>query len=135
MPVATVVLPTPECVPATTNRALRERMAEDHRARAGGEPLLGAPGAYSYRLTWEEIAAQEPEVVVFMPCGYHLEAACAQAVHLLERPELAGAERFLAADSGGYFSRPGPRLVDGVEALAASFHGPGELPAIVARLR
>jgi iron complex transport system substrate-binding protein len=104
-------------------------------SRAGGEPVLGVPGAYSHQLTWEEIAEQEPEIVVFMPCGYHLDDVCAHAGPLMGRPELASAERFIAADSGGYFSRPGPRLVEGVEALAASFHGPGALPGVTARLR
>lgn len=103
--------------------------------RAGGEALLGEPGAYSRRLTWEEVGRAAPEVVVFMPCGYHLEAACAEGRELARRPELAEAEKFFAADSGGYFSRPGPRLVDGVEALAEALHGSGEAPGVLSRLR
>lgn len=103
--------------------------------RAGGKALLGEPGAYSRRLRWEEVAGAGPEVVFFMPCGYHLEAACAEGKELAGRAELAGAERFFAADSGGYFSRPGPRLVEGVEALAEALHGSGEVPGVLARLR
>jgi iron complex transport system substrate-binding protein len=103
--------------------------------RAGGEALLGEPGAYSRRVSWQEVAGAEPEVVVFMPCGYNLEAACAEGRELEGRAELAGAERFFAAASGGYFSRPGPRLVDGVEALAEALHGSGEVPGVLALLR
>ena len=103
--------------------------------RAGGQALLGEPGAYSRRLSWEEVGEAGPDVVVFMPCGYHLEAACAEGRELAGRAELAGAGRFFAADSGGYFSRPGPRLVDGTEALAEALHGSGEVPGVLARLR
>jgi len=103
--------------------------------RAGGEPLLGEPGAYSRRLSWEEVARQEPEVVVFMPCGYDLEAACAEGADLARRAQLAAARTFFAAASGSYFSRPGPRLVEGTEALAEALHGSGEAPGVLARLR
>ncbi len=103
--------------------------------RAGGRPLFSEPGAYSQRLTWEQVGAAGAEVVVFMPCGYGLEAARTEGMGLLGRAELAGAARVYAADAGGYFSRPGPRLVDGVEALAEALHGGGEAPGILARLR
>lgn len=102
--------------------------------RSGAEALLGRPGEYSRRLSWEEVAGARPEAVVFMPCGYGLEAACAEGKELVGRPEVAGAKMFFAANSGGYFSRPGPRLVEGVEALARAFHGGGEVPGVLARL-
>jgi iron complex transport system substrate-binding protein len=95
---------------------------------ANGEPLLASPGRPSTRLTWEEIAAARPQVVVFMPCGYDLGTAAGEARRtLLGRPELAGASTLLAVDANAYFSRPGPRLVDGVEILASALH-PGHLP-------
>ena len=95
---------------------------------AGGEPVLGCPGAPSVRVTWAQIAAAAPQVVVFMPCGYGLHAAVDEASRtLLARPELAGAEAIIAVDASAYCSRPGPRLVDGVEILAAALH-PGQLP-------
>ena len=72
---------------------------------AGAEPLLACPGAPSVRVTWEQIEAVAPQVVVFMPCGYGLQAAVDEAKQ----------------------ARPGPRLVDGVEILAAALH-PGQLP-------
>jgi iron complex transport system substrate-binding protein len=63
-----------------------------------------------------------------MPCGYDLQAAVEEANRtLLARPELAGAEAIIAVDASAYCSRPGPRLVDGVEILAAVLH-PERLP-------
>ena len=105
---------------------------------AGAEPVLGARGMPSVRVTWDDIASAAPDVVVFMPCGYGLDEAAAEGVDLLERPQLAGATGILAVDASGYFSRPGPRLVDGVEMLAAQLH-PGSVSggweAAVRRLR
>jgi iron complex transport system substrate-binding protein len=95
---------------------------------AGADALLASPGRPSVRLTWEAVSAAEPQVVVFMPCGYDLEAAADEARRtLLQRPELAGAEAIFAVDANAYFSRPGPRLIDGVEILASALH-PGWLP-------
>jgi iron complex transport system substrate-binding protein len=95
---------------------------------AGAEALLACPGAPSVRVTWAQIAAAAPQVVVFMPCGYDLQAAADEARRtLLQRPELTGAEAIIAIDASAYCSRPGPRLVHGVEILAAALH-PGQLP-------
>jgi iron complex transport system substrate-binding protein len=106
---------------------------------AGGVPVLARAGDRSRRLFWEEIDAAEFDVVVFMPCGFDLDGAVGQAGPLLGRPELAEASGFLAVDANACFSRPGPRLVDGVEALAEALHGvpPGGPAgqAIVRRLR
>ena len=104
---------------------------------AGGQPLLASGGTPSVRMTWEEIAQARPEVVVFMPCGYDLDAATEEGRGLLERAELAGS-RLFAVDASAHFSRPGPRLVDGVEILASALH-PDEVPPppahALARLR
>jgi iron complex transport system substrate-binding protein len=95
---------------------------------AGGEPVLACPGAPSVRVTWAQIEAVAPQVVAFMPCGYGLQAAAEEASRtLVGRPELAGVEAIVAVDASAYCSRPGPRLVDGVEILAAALH-PGRLP-------
>ena len=105
---------------------------------AGAEPVLGAKGTPSVRVSWDDIASAAPEVVVFMPCGYGLDEAAAEGVSLLERPELAGATSILAVDASSFFSRPGPRLVDGVELLAAQLHPgsvSGDWGAAVRRLR
>lgn len=105
---------------------------------AGGECVLGSHGTPSVRVTWGAISAARPEVVVFMPCGYDLAAAATEGGALLGRPELAGVSTIFAVDASAYFSRPGPRLIDGVELLAAALH-PGCLPPAVeggtARLR
>jgi iron complex transport system substrate-binding protein len=105
---------------------------------AGGDPVLAAPRSPSVRVSWEEIAGAQPDVVVFMPCGYNLDMAVREATAtLLDRPELAGAS-LLVADADSYFSRPGPRLVEGIEHLAEALH-PGAVRAegshVVAQLR
>jgi iron complex transport system substrate-binding protein len=104
---------------------------------AGGEPVLASRGTPSVRMTWAEIGAARPDVVVFMPCGYDLEAAAQEGRSLLERSELAGS-RLFAVDASAHFSRPGPRLVDGVETLASALH-PDRVPpppaGALARLR
>jgi iron complex transport system substrate-binding protein len=63
-----------------------------------------------------------------MPCGYGLDQAITEGRQLLGRTELAGASAVFAVDATSYFSRPGPRLVDGMEILAGALH-PGSLPA------
>ena len=95
---------------------------------AGGQPVLARPGEDSVRVTWSEIEAAAPQVVVFMPCGYDTARAAEEGEGLLTRPELSGVEKIFAVDASGYFSRPGPRLVDGVEILAAALH-PDAVPA------
>jgi iron complex transport system substrate-binding protein len=99
--------------------------------RAGGEPVLANRGTDSVRVTWEQIEEASPEVVVFMPCGYGLEQAGLEAQGLLNRTELQSADAIYAVDANAYFSRPGPRLVEGVEALAASLH-PGSVDVATA---
>jgi iron complex transport system substrate-binding protein len=104
---------------------------------AGGEAVLASPGTPSVRVTWEQITSASPEVVVFMPCGYDLERAVVEADVLLDRAELSGSA-FFAVDASAFFSRPGPRLVDGVEILASALHPdavPGSPPGTVRRLR
>lgn len=91
---------------------------------AGGEPVLAAGGERSHRLSWREIAGQAIDVTVFMPCGFDLDGAVAEAGSFLGRPEAAGLGRIYAVDANACFSRPGPRVVDGVELLAELFHPP-----------
>jgi len=95
---------------------------------AGGSSVLAEPGERSRRLTWDEIAAETVDVVLFMPCGFDLAAAVDLADDVLARPELAAASRFFVADANAYFSRPGPRVVDGVEMLAELLHPMGGAP-------
>jgi iron complex transport system substrate-binding protein len=95
--------------------------------RAGGEDVLGLPGQKSRTATWEELAAARPEIVVSMPCGYGTEQA-ARETHAA-REQLAGlGARVVAVDASAYFSRPGPRLVEGIELLGHLLH-PEHVPA------
>jgi iron complex transport system substrate-binding protein len=86
---------------------------------AGGRPVAACPGGRSEQASWDQIAAAEPEVVVVAPCGFHLDGAAAQA-ELVAR-QMPGVPVW-AIDADGLIVRPGPRLVDGVEALAAILH-------------
>jgi iron complex transport system substrate-binding protein len=89
---------------------------------AGGAPVLGEPGERSRRLTRPEIATADADIVMFMPCGYSLEDAATEGLVLLDRPELAGAATIYALPADALFSRPGPRVVDGIELLASLLH-------------
>jgi iron complex transport system substrate-binding protein len=94
---------------------------------AGGEDALGRKGADSVRISWTEIAALSPEILIVSPCGFGLEAAVRQAKQLLQQPGWNGLpavvnDRVFAVDADAYFSRPGPRVVDGVELLAHLIH-------------
>ena len=89
---------------------------------AGGQNVLGSPGEPSATVSWGAVADAEPEVVVVMPCGYDAPRAHAEA--LAHASELAAldAVRVVAVDASAYFSRPGPRLIDGMELLAHILH-------------
>jgi iron complex transport system substrate-binding protein len=89
---------------------------------AGGEDMLGFAGENSEQCSWEEIVAVEPDIVVVMPCGYDAEIAHREAE--MHRDQLAaiGAGEVVAVDAAAYFSRPGPRIIDGLELLAHIMH-------------
>jgi len=89
---------------------------------AGGEDVLGLPGEPSDTVSWEELAASRPDVVVVMPCGYDAPRAHAEAVTYQRELTALGAQRIVAVDASAYFSRPGPRLIDGLELLAHILH-------------
>jgi iron complex transport system substrate-binding protein len=91
-------------------------------AYAGGEDLLGQPGEPSERRTWDDVRAVQPEVVVVMPCGYDMQRAQEEADAYAEQLASLGAEKIVAADAASWFSRPGPRLIDGLEWLARQLH-------------
>jgi iron complex transport system substrate-binding protein len=89
---------------------------------AGGFDVLGLPGEHSETRSWEEVVAARPEVVVCMPCGYDAERALEEAESYADELAEVGARRVVAVDAAAYFSRPGPRLVDGLELLAHILH-------------
>jgi iron complex transport system substrate-binding protein len=101
---------------------------------AGGEDVLGFAGEKSEEVAWEMVAAAEPDLVIVMPCGFDAEIAHREAE--MHRDQLAalGAGQVIAVDAAGYFSRPGPRIIEGLELLAHIIHPelveiPGELAA------
>jgi iron complex transport system substrate-binding protein len=94
---------------------------------AGGMDVLGFPGEHSEQTTWETVAAADPRVVVCMPCGYDGERSLAEAFAHLDALRGLGAQRVVAVDAAAYFSRPGPRLVDGLELMAHILH-PDRVP-------
>jgi iron complex transport system substrate-binding protein len=114
---------------------------------AGGHAVLASPGEKSARFVWEQAIAADPEIVVVMHCGFHLAEAVAQYHQLLANggvlppawKDMSAVRngRVFAVDGTAYFSRPGPRLVDGLELLEAIVSGTGfsGLPAAsVARI-
>lgn len=89
---------------------------------AGGRDLLGEPGAYSQEVSWEAVRAAQPQLVVLAPCGFTAERAAAEADLV---PDLGC--RIVAVHGDAYFSRPAPRVADGIALLAHLLH-PGAMP-------
>jgi iron complex transport system substrate-binding protein len=101
---------------------------------AGGEAVLTKPGERSTPTTWEAIAATDPDVIVVAPCGFDLAGAVAQS-HTVSGVLPTNAAVW-AIDANACVVRPGPRLVDAVEHLAAILHGVGEAnPMQITRVR
>ena len=99
----------------------------DMVSAARGTDVAGMSGEPSHRMRWPDVAALEPEVVVLAPCGFDLDRTLSEVVpldlsaHLLGTPARQES-RVFAVDANAMFSRPGPRLVDGVELLAYLLH-------------
>jgi len=89
---------------------------------AGGEDVLGFPGENSQETTWETVQAAQPDVVIVMPCGYDAEIAHREAEMHRDQLAAVGAGEVVAVDASAYFSRPGPRIIDGLELLASILH-------------
>ena len=94
---------------------------------AGGEDVLGWAGRPSRTVSWEALEAAGAQVVIVMPCGYDAPLAHEQATIFAGRLARLGAREIVSVNASAYFSRPGPRLTDGVELLAQILH-PGLLP-------
>ncbi len=97
----------------------------------GGVALLGNSGGDSRRTEWEDVATVPADVVVVAPCGYHLDAASRFAEDLVAAGRLPRDAEVWAVDADSHFVRPGPRLVDGVETIAAILH-PTRVGAVTA---
>jgi iron complex transport system substrate-binding protein len=109
---------------------------------AGGTAVLGNPGANSRVLTWDEIDAADPDVVIVAPCGFGLArtqveiaALPPDAAHAFESLRAVRAERAYAMDGNAFVNRPGPRLVDTAELFAAAIGGRDDAaPGALARV-
>jgi iron complex transport system substrate-binding protein len=101
---------------------------------AGGNPVLARPGERSIATTYEAIVDVDPDIIIVAPCGFGLDAASDQARSILAvLPERA---QVWAIDADAVMVRPGPRLVDGVEALASLLHDVGPTPtSLIRRVR
>jgi len=94
---------------------------------AGGQTLFSVAGKPSPQLQWETLIASNPDIIVFMPCGFDLHRTRQEAKVLTQRPEwqklhATQAGRVFVTDGNAYFNRPGPRLVDSLEILAEILH-------------
>ncbi|HEY0455377.1 MAG TPA: cobalamin-binding protein [Verrucomicrobiae bacterium] len=94
---------------------------------AGGKNLFGIAGEHSPWMTWQDLAAQNPELIVLMPCGFDLGKTICEADALKRNPswsKLNAVKRgeVYAVDGSHYFNRPGPRLVDSIEILTEILH-------------
>jgi iron complex transport system substrate-binding protein len=85
---------------------------------AGGHDPLGQPGGDSRRMSWDDVVAARPEILIVAPCGYGLDASIAAAEQL---PNVPGVS-VVAVDANAYFARPGPRVAEGIELLAHILH-------------
>jgi iron complex transport system substrate-binding protein len=99
----------------------------DMIAAAGAESVLGEAGTRSQRIEGAALAAADPEIVVVAPCGYRLETSVQLAGELIAAGKLPPRGQVWAVDADAAFVRPGPRVVDGIEALAGVAH-----PGVVA---
>jgi iron complex transport system substrate-binding protein len=94
---------------------------------AGGENLFGKAGIHSPWMTWEELIAADPDVILSTPCGFDLERTRQEMYWLTDRPEwrtlraVTTGEVYLA-DGNQYMNRPGPRVVESLEILAEILH-------------
>ena len=89
---------------------------------AGGESVLGSAGQPSHRVGWDDVRDARPDVVVCAPCGFGLDQSASLAHELRAADVLPSGVELWAVDANASFARPGPRLVDGVEALAGILH-------------
>jgi iron complex transport system substrate-binding protein len=89
---------------------------------AGGEDVAGPPGLKSPEVSWGELSGLGPDIAIAMPCGWYVEESRAQTLAHWDQIEALGARQVFAVDAASTFSRPGPRLIDGVELLGHLLH-------------
>src|SRR5260370_4543671 len=92
----------------------------DLLALAGIDDQLSRPGAPSIAISWADVAAARPELLVLAPCGFNQQRAQAEADLVRAEIDSVGADHVVVLDGSAYFNRPGPRLVDSLELLVAN---------------
>jgi iron complex transport system substrate-binding protein len=100
---------------------------------AGGHSVLGTAGEKSYRVGWDDVREAGPDTVVCAPCGFGLDQSVSLAQELVAAEVLPPGVAVWAVDANASFARPGPRLVDGVEALAGILHPDVVAPSAIAQ--
>jgi iron complex transport system substrate-binding protein len=94
---------------------------------AGGEDVFGTPGVHSPWITWEDLLARDPDVIIVAPCGFDLARTRAEMHWIADRPDFARlkavrAGRVFLADGNQYFNRPGPRVAETFEFIRLMVH-------------
>ncbi|AFY32033.1 cobalamin-binding protein [Calothrix sp. PCC 7507] len=120
-------LPTVVCIEWTEPLMVAANWIPELVNLAGGQSLFCATGQPSPHLQWETLIASNPDVIIFMPCGFDLQRTRQEAKLLTQRPEweklhATKAGRVYITDGNAYFNRPGPRLTDSLEILAEILH-------------
>lgn len=120
-------MPTVACIEWTDPLMTAANWIPELINLAGGQTLFSFVGKPSSQINWEILAASNPDVIIFMPCGFDLQRTKQEAKLLTQRPEweklhAVKTGRVFVTDGNAYFNRPGPRLVDSVEILAEILH-------------
>ncbi|WP_017314272.1 cobalamin-binding protein [Mastigocladopsis repens] len=120
-------LPTVACIEWTDPLMVAANWIPELVTLAGGQSLLSVKGQPSTPLKWETLFSSDPDIIVFMPCGFDLNRTRQEAQLLSQRPEwqelhAVKSGRVYITDGNAYFNRPGPRLVDSLEILAEILH-------------
>lgn len=119
--------PTVACIEWTDPLMIAGNWVPELVNLAGGVPCLGTVGQHSSWLTWEQLLAANPDIIVCMPCGFNLEQTAQATRELAQQPpwqqlKAVQNQQVYLTDGNQYFNRPGPRLVDSMELLAEIFH-------------
>jgi iron complex transport system substrate-binding protein len=120
-------MPTVACIEWTDPLMTAANWIPELINLAGGQTLFSIVGKPSAHLNWETLISRNPDVIIFMPCGFDLTRTQQEAKLLTQRPEwqklhAAKTGRVFVTDGNAYFNRPGPRLADSVEILAEILH-------------
>jgi iron complex transport system substrate-binding protein len=124
---ATEALPTVACIEWVDPLMVAANWIPELVELAGGKPLFAVTGQDSTQLKWETLIASNPDIVIFMPCGFDLNRTRTEAQLLISRPEwqklrCSKSGRVYITDGNAYFNRSGPRLVESLEILAEILH-------------